>query len=501
MDWAKYTDEGWYGDAAIRHFQRGSWYLPGDFNPGAALPVWPALEGLLFHLTGVSVIAARALAVGIFGVILILAYLLLRQEPRIARRPSPGSEPLSLAPIAAALLLAASPFCYAFMRMAVLEPLLICLSLLALLCASDLEPLAVSRWRRSWPVLAVGALLPLMVLTKTTALFLLPAIAYMLWARCGYRLMPFLRFGGLAATFGLFLWSVYFLNLIRLHLLPDYRYLFSANGYTGITLATATAVLHTTWHDASWFGPVLFRISVLLALLAVAWRPLRRSPLLLSLLFWAVGYLAFLAYHDNLQPRYYLVVAVPLTLLVPLALELAWRASRSSLLRLAVAFCTGLLLLVTLHDGRATIGYVRSPQYTFLSAAREIRRIIRADRGHSDLLLSISGSDISLMTGIPSICDDFGTMELEDRVATYKPGWYASWNQVDNDKMDALAPIFHVERVAAIPAMDDPERNLLILYRLDLQAERRRRMRKRGAAARSLLTPLGQRSASPPAKP
>ncbi len=42
------------------------------------------------------------------------------------------------------------------------------------------------------------------------------------------------------------------------------------------------------------------------------------------------------------------------------------------------------------------------------------------------------------MTGVPSICDDFGTMDLEERVATYHPGWYVTWNQVDDDKMEAL---------------------------------------------------------------
>ena len=52
MDWAKYTDEGWYGDAAIRHYQLGHWYVPGDFNPAVALPVWPALEMALFRVTG-----------------------------------------------------------------------------------------------------------------------------------------------------------------------------------------------------------------------------------------------------------------------------------------------------------------------------------------------------------------------------------------------------------------------------------------------------------------
>src|SRR4051794_24499022 len=79
MDWAKYTDEGWYGDAAIRHFQRGQWYLPGDFNPAAALPVWPLLEAALFRFTGVNLIAARALTVGIFACILCTSYFLLRR--------------------------------------------------------------------------------------------------------------------------------------------------------------------------------------------------------------------------------------------------------------------------------------------------------------------------------------------------------------------------------------------------------------------------------------
>src|ERR1700740_3077732 len=71
MDWAKYTDEGWYGDGAIRHFQRGQWYVPGDLNPPAALPVWPLLEGALFRITGVNLTAARALTVAIFGLILL----------------------------------------------------------------------------------------------------------------------------------------------------------------------------------------------------------------------------------------------------------------------------------------------------------------------------------------------------------------------------------------------------------------------------------------------
>ena len=68
MDWAKYTDEGWYGNAAIRAHLFHNWYLPGDFNPAPAVPVWPLLEWLLFFFTGVSIAASRGLAVGFFFV-------------------------------------------------------------------------------------------------------------------------------------------------------------------------------------------------------------------------------------------------------------------------------------------------------------------------------------------------------------------------------------------------------------------------------------------------
>jgi hypothetical protein len=33
--------------------------------------------------------------------------------------------------------------------------------------------------------------------------------------------------------------------------------------------------------------------------------------------------------------------------------------------------------------------------------------------------------------------------------------------------MDALSPTYRPQRIAKFPVMDDPERNLLILYRLD----------------------------------
>src|ERR1700676_5174836 len=119
-DWAKYTDEGWYGNAAIRAHLFGHWYMTGDFNPAPAVPVWPFLEWVLFGFTGVSVAAARALAVCFFFGGLGLASLLLR-----VRLPRWGA-------LLGVTLAVTSPFLYSFSRLAILEPMLMAFLLAAL---------------------------------------------------------------------------------------------------------------------------------------------------------------------------------------------------------------------------------------------------------------------------------------------------------------------------------------------------------------------------------
>ncbi len=100
IDWAKYTDEGWYGNAAIRAHLFGHWYVPGDFNPAPAVPLWPFLEWILFFFTGVTVEAARGLAVALFFANLVLSYTLLRPRGSkvdgVAGVDAAGDQPVSL---------------------------------------------------------------------------------------------------------------------------------------------------------------------------------------------------------------------------------------------------------------------------------------------------------------------------------------------------------------------------------------------------------------------
>jgi hypothetical protein len=89
-------------------------------------------------------------------------------------------------------------------------------------------------------------------------------------------------------------------------------------------------------------------------------------------------------------------------------------------------------------------------------------------------------------------------MELPDRVAAYKPGWFAAWNHVEDDKMAALAPMYRLVKVGTYPAYDDPVRNLLILYRLDpVNSPRRGHNGRR----RYFVNPHQRKSRKPPATP
>ena len=492
MDWSKYTDEGWYGDAAIRHYISGHWYWKGDFNPAVALPVWPAIELLVFKFTGVSVTAARALTLCVFGFTLVTLYLLIERHTR----PRNSQSGQSLAAPLAVFFLCTSPFLFVFMRMAILEPLMIAFTALGLLIASHMHPIHLQgrRLRGLGSAVMLAVLLPGLILTKTTGICLLPAIFYMMWARAGYRLRTALRLALPPVAGGVALWCAYYFFFVRPHYLEDYQYLFSANAYTGIDLEPVAKVILNTISDGAWMGALIYVTFFVALALSLFWRPrILTNPLFPSLLLWIGGYFAFLAYHNNLQPRYYLVVAVPITVVVAMGID-SFRQAQSKAGGLAASVaCAVLVLAIAVPDAMQQIEYLRHPTYEFEAAAQGIKRIVLADKTHSHLILSISGSDLTLMTGLPSIDDDFGTDDMDVRVKHYKPGWYAAWNDVEDDKADAITPMYQMKRVAAFPAYDDPDRNLLILYRLDPATEATPpRHRARHHIPKPLVTKMGQ---------
>jgi hypothetical protein len=450
MDWSKYTDEGWYANAAIEHYIRGSWYVPGDFNTAAAVPVWPVLEWMLFHFTGVSVQAARALVVSIFCCNLLLSYKLVRRD-----------EPLWAALFSVSLI-ATSSFLYCFGRLAILEPLLVCLTLASLLLARSVGDLKTQRGRYAQAAL-IGIVLCLMILTKTTAVFLIPAILYSLWHPLRQRRRTFLAAVGVMALVAGALWFSYFFLLVRPHYLADYHYFFKINVYPKPKTSFGwLRVFYYAVHGTLWVnrGIVLTGLFLVAATLLFA-RSVWSNPVFVSSILAIGGYFLFITDIDNMQPRYYAVIAFFIFLIVPMMTAKLLREKR----------ILGIVALIVIIAAAAksaweTGGFILYPEYTFVNAARGIAAYVDKHPNGNRLVVSISGNDISLITGLPSLCDDFGTIDLPDKLAIYKPGWYAAWDDLDPVTVRDLHTHYTLEQAASFSAFDDDDRDTLILYKL-----------------------------------
>jgi len=470
MDWAKYTDEGWYGNAAIRAHLFGNWYLPGDFNPAPAVPVWPILEWVLFFFTGVTIEAARGLAVAFFFCNLGLSYLLLRAR---------GSRWMALL---ALTLIVTSPFLYCFSRLAILEPMLIALTLAALNLAVRLP-----RLRR--PVtasVAIGLLFTLMMLTKTTAVFLLPALGWAmvlpLWERRKLATRcVFAAVGTFATVFALWMALV-----IHLGLFADYKYLFFVNKYNKPKeLYWPMVSFWWSFHGGLWVDHILIPLAglvtlgALLAGLVFARRNRWAGSLLLDPVFGAsilaaAGYILFMTYQNHPQPRYFAVVAFFSFFVVAKGAEalLGITAPGNGIWTDRLGWTVVAVAAVAAGFNSVQIlNYAAHPEYSFVDAAQHLTQYIDAHPNGKRLLVSISGDQITLITHLPTLCDDFGTPspaypDLVSKLAQYQPGWWATWNDIDPGTLEDIHTHFSLEQVASFRALDDPERNVLVLFKL-----------------------------------
>ncbi len=454
-DWAKYTDEGWYGNAAVRAHLFGNWYLPDDFNPAPAVPVWPFLEWIVFCFTGVSLLAARSLGIALFFANLLLSYLLLREDGPRWRA------------LLALTLLVTSPFLYAFSRLAILEPLLTTLTLCALNLAIRLPRLR----QPVWTAAGIGLLFTAMMLTKTTAVFLLPALGWALLVplrqQKGLAFRCTLAAAGVAAA-SFCLWMATVLNL---GLLGDYRYLFFINKYDKPPQFWWPLLsLWWSFHGGLWIDHILIPLAGAVVLVVVIFRrarwarDLRFDPVFGASVLAIAGYILFMTMQDHPQPRYFAVVAVFCFFLV--AQGASMLVKQTGIARTLGCGVAAVAVIAVITNAAWTISYASFPEYTFVDAAQRLTRYIDTHPNGNRMLVSISGDQITMATHLPSLCDDFGTMDLPDKLAAYKPGWYAAWNDLDPGTLADLHTHYSLEQVASFHAFDDPDRNVLVLFKL-----------------------------------
>jgi hypothetical protein len=433
VDGAKTTDEGWYAGAAAHHFVWGHWYLAGSFNPAVSIPVWPAVLGVWFQLTDVGMVSARVLMLLFYGASLGLMSLLVRKY-------SPG-----VAWAAALALMAVNPYCYVFDRLSILEPLVVFWMLVGLWLADR------TGLEETWRQVLLGVLVVLLVLTKTTGAFLVPAMLYQMWP------------AAVVLATAAVLWVAYYVVAVRPHHLADYRLMVAANK-NRVYLRAMPYTAYRVLKGCFIMDPVLFPAAVaLLALSAGVLKRLRRNPLFGSAAVAMLGYMAFIWYHAKLyEARYYLVIAIPVTVLVVLGVNELLAVSKmwGGLVTTVVAIA-GVVMMAQ------TLGYVLHPRWDMLTASEGMAAKMRADRTVPLMLLSNSGDDVTLFTRVPAVAWEFNTDGLGPLLDRYQPGWYAEWSPEEDAVKAKLERRYRVTEVARYRIFDLPLKDWMILYRLE----------------------------------
>jgi len=275
-------------------------------------------------------------------------------------------------------------------------------------------------------------------------------------------------------------YGVWMALIASLGLLGDYKYYFSVNTYDKPTEFYWPLVsFWWSFHGLLWVDHSLILLAAAVVLAAaIAWRSawgrkLWRDPLFGASLWAVAGYVLFMTLQNHPQPRYFAVPAFFCFFVVVLGAEaLLDRAGQRNPpgqtnwprgLGWAVAMVAAAAAGV---HGAQTIRYATHPEYTWVQATTQLALYMDTHPNGKRLLNSISGDEITLLTHVPSLCDDFGTEDLGTKLAAYQPGWYASWNDLDPGTVEDLHNIYSLEQVASFPAFDDPDRNLLVLFKL-----------------------------------
>ncbi len=441
IDQAKFTDEGWWANGAVRHFLIGRWRIPGDYNPAIVVPVWPLFLGVLFRITGVSLAAARAATAFFSFATVLLVY-------RLTRRYSDA-----VTAATAALLLAASPFAFAFARLATLDTVIVFEFCCMLFIASSTSE------KRIWPLVALGVLIPITLLTKTTALVLMPAVFWLIWTSARHSLRAVLLPACIAGTaMGAYLWTV-----LHSAYADDYHYFFDINALADVDLSLTGSYLWQLLQHGLWVDRVLYPAALAVLLLSLTWlRGLWKNPLYTAAWLAIAGQVIFvLRRQDDYAPRYFLPMLVPMIWVAVLALQ-ALRA-RSSRFAWVVASIVAASFVL---DAAQVFQFLRSRQYQYWDSAQAIRVIVQKDKTVPERLLGTSADQLSLMTGIPAINDGYTLEELHKKLRTYPPGWYVGWNDLDQDILAELTG-YRLDKVAEYHVFDRKERNLLTLYRME----------------------------------
>ncbi len=453
---AMYSDEGWYAGNATAYFLTGEWYVPDEMNSFVSLPVLQVFHAVIFSVFGPTIEAARLTILLFFLGILLLTFFITRHFCD------------NFAALFSLFFLIINYFSFAYSRFAIAEFPMTFFAMLSIFLIIK----AKGSCKFSCIILSAISFMAA-VLTKTSAVFALPVLAYLLWRR--YKAGDDVRFMVPVFT-GVtgFIFILYLLFLVFPYY-DDYMFFYQLNigievDYSmGFILNNARRVLRRMRHADRFFIPILFLTTIYLA---VRNKSFRRHPLLHVCLLWLLFYLAQLFLYSRNVSRYYIPVYPALSILTGLAVWALFKNTRWKRERMLFT----LVLLITLGINLFHIAdYMKRPHYTFSAMADDIAQHIESAPPSEQYLLGYCSATVSLYNQIMYMNDLFAPTSLEEKIKKYQPHFYlsegADFDWIREDYPEALPLLkehYHIEKIGEYDVYQNiPTGRPMSFYRLN----------------------------------
>jgi 4-amino-4-deoxy-L-arabinose transferase-like glycosyltransferase len=400
-----YTDEGQNAASAIRHVLTGQWYLAGDVNTAVYAPVGHVLHRMSFALFGLSLSSVR--------VTIIVSFLLLVLTSALLVRRSYGD----YAALLTALLLASNYVGFAYSRLATMDLVATSFVVASLCVAGGLKgKSSILRLLVASSLLAIG------MLTKLTAVFAVPLLAFVAW-RGGSSLKQRVLFVAASALVLAVLYGGYRIAMSVLFSAEYARFNHQTLGDTFTTLRDwVRYVPHKVLANPEYLGYGFMDLTALFTASAFAVsKRFRRDPLTHLLVGYTAAYVIMLSLHRYGPPRYYLPLLVPFAGLCATACialvdrfrEIGWSVARAMPV---------ILVVLALDEGLQIVSYLSRPTYSFYRMAHAVGKIIQEREGavHGVLLFGDVASSVSLEIGTNAVNTLPGT-DVAGRIAECHP--------------------------------------------------------------------------------
>ena len=440
-----YSDEGWYASAAINDYIVGGWFLEGDFNPAINMPLGQVFHAVSFRVFGMGLGQARiapvlaAMLTVLFSYLLILKYL---------------NRQLSLLVI---LLFTVNFHFFAFSRLAIMDIIMLCFIISAIFTAD--------RFRGYAGVIFGSVLLLLGYLTKSTAMFALPLLLYIVFssgdgkkaAAVKSLIAAFMVIGGML-TYNFFAERAY---------PADFAY------FKNINLADRMVGGLIEWIrsggnvilEGGTIGSILYPTALIVIAIALFLKEFRQNKLVRIMGIWLISYFLLLSVFKYHPPRYFLSVTIPVIVLFVIGFQdICCKLPTKRI----VQYCSVIILIILALNGYRIVNYIFHPEYSMIEMFNGIKEKIYSEVHNEDdaVILADVAHTISLGTGFLAINSVLGTKDIDWKVKEYHVDYYIALG-IDHEVYDYMKQNYKIESMGEWDVLRNYKGRKMYLFRLN----------------------------------